>query len=107
MPADDPEWSQAVAAAVMLPVQAWQVGVDSTNVDTYAGTDPSALRIVGTEAFEPTLGLVADYPRRILAQVGNYEEIYQRNLGDSGLILDGSPNDLLANGGLQTAPPLS
>ena len=41
----------------------------------------------------------------IISQVGNYQEIFERNLAPIGLTLDGSPNDLWTNGGLQYVPP--
>ena len=62
--------------------------------------------ITGEVDFDPGFGLQPGYPRLVVSQVGNYEEIYLRNLGDSGLTLDGSANDLAVNGGLQLVPPL-
>lgn len=102
----DDAWSTAVEWAVMVTVQAWEAGIDSTNIDAYNGSDPAALVITGQAGFDPGLGLQPDYPRLVVSQVGNYEEIHRRNLGDRGLVLDGSANDLVANGGRMFAPPL-
>ena len=88
------------------PVQAWEVGLDSTNIDRYDGTDPTALIIAGLAEFDPGFGLQPAYTGLVVSQVGNYEEIYNANFGDSGLPLEGSANDLARNGGLMFAPPL-
>ena len=42
----------------------------------------------------------------MISQVGNYREIYEANFAGSGLTLDGSENDLVANGGSLRADPL-
>ena len=104
--AGDAEWAQAVRWAVMATVQAWEAGIDSTNVDTYTGSDPTSLIITGQTAFDPGLGLQPSYARLVVAQVGNYREIYEANFAGSGLDLDGSANDLVRNGGQLFAPPL-
>ncbi len=104
--ADDSQWATAVEWSVMLPVQAWEAGVDSSNIDSYSGNDTTAQLIAGEGEFDPGLGLQPGYPRLVITQVGNYEEIYLRNLADSGLVLAGSPNNLVANGGLLFVPPL-
>jgi len=41
----------------------------------------------------------------VIKQVGNYQEIFERNLSPIGLTLEGSPNDLWTNGGLLYTPP--
>jgi general L-amino acid transport system substrate-binding protein len=41
----------------------------------------------------------------VVEQVGNYQEIYERNIVPIGLTLEGSPNDLWTNGGLMYVPP--
>ena len=102
----DSEWTQAVSWAVAATIQAWEVGLDSTNVGSYDGSDPTSLIVTGQSDFDPGLGLQPAYPRLILDQVGNYEEIYNTSFADSGLPLDGSANDLARNGGLMIAPPL-
>ena len=58
-----------------------------------------------SDGFDPGLGLPPDYAVQIVSQVGNYQEIFERNLGPIGLTLAGSPNDLWSNGGLQYVPP--
>ncbi len=102
----DTEWAQAVNWAVMAPVQAWEFGLDSSTIGSYAGDDPNIQRFLGQTAdFDPGLGLPSDFAVKIVEGVGNYEEIYNRNIVPIGLSLEGSPNDLWTNGGLMYVPP--
>ena len=65
-----------------------------------------ALSEVGDAAIADVgLGLPTDFAYNIISQVGNYEEIFNANLGPIGLTLAGSPNDLWTNGGLMYVPP--
>ena len=102
----DTEWAQAVNWAVMATVQAWEFGLDSSTIGSYAGDDPNVLRFVGqSDGFDPGLGLPADFAVQVVEQVGNYEEIYNEHIVPIGLSLEGSPNDLWTNGGLMYVPP--
>jgi general L-amino acid transport system substrate-binding protein len=61
---------------------------------------------VGVDGFDPGLGLDTDFVVNIIQQVGNYQEIYDRNVGpDSPLGLEPGPNNLWTEGGLLYAPP--
>jgi general L-amino acid transport system substrate-binding protein len=101
----DTAWAQAVNWSVMATVQAWEFGLDSGSIGGYSGDDPNILNFVGTDGFDPGLGLPADFAVQVVSQVGNYEEIYNRNIIPIGLPLDGSNNDLWTNGGLMYVPP--
>ncbi len=102
----DTEWAQAVNWSVMATVQAWEFGLDSSNIASYSGDDPNVLRFTGQEdGFDPGLGLDPGFAVDIVTQVGNYKEIYDRNIVPIGLSLEGSPNDLWTNGGLMYVPP--
>jgi general L-amino acid transport system substrate-binding protein len=105
----DTEWAQAADWAVMAPIQAWEFGLDSTNVTSYAGDDPNIQRFVGqSDGFDPGLGLPADYAVQAVSQVGNYEEIYNLHItpiDPVSMALEGSSNDLWTNGGLMYIPP--
>lgn len=102
----DTEWAQAVNWSVMATVQAWEFGLDSSNIASYSGDDPNIKRFVGQEdGFDPGLGLDAGFAVTIVEAVGNYKEIYDRNIVPIGLQLEGSPNDLWTNGGLMYVPP--
>jgi general L-amino acid transport system substrate-binding protein len=99
----DTEWAQAVEWSVMATVQAYEFGLDSSNIASYSGSDPNILNFVGTDDFNPGLGLSSDFAVNVVSQVGNYAEIYNRfpELAP----LPGSVNDLWSNGGLMYVPP--
>ncbi len=99
----DTQWAQIVNWATMATVQAWEFGLDSTNIGSYSGNDPNILNFLGRDGFDPGLGLPTDFAIHVVEQVGNYEEIFNRypQLGT----LAGSVNDLWSNGGLMYVPP--
>ncbi len=99
----DTEWAQVVNWSVMATVQAWEFGLNSGNIGSYSGTDPNILNFIGTDNFDPKLGLPSDFAVQIVEQVGNYPEIY--NQFAELAPLDGSVNDLWSNGGLMYVPP--
>jgi general L-amino acid transport system substrate-binding protein len=105
VPDGDTEWAQAVNWAVMSTVQAWEFGLDSTNIGSYDGDDPNIIRFVGGDDFDAGLGLPSDFAVQVVEQVGNYEEIYNANIVPIGLALEGSPNALWTEGGLMYVPP--
>ena len=102
----------------MATIQAWEWGITSENVDTFLTSEDSSILTFlgqpvkdadGNEAIKDLgLGLDAEAFYRVIKQVGNYEEIFVRNLTPIGLTLAGSPNDLWTNGGsdVQPAVPL-
>jgi general L-amino acid transport system substrate-binding protein len=105
VPDGDTEWAQVVNWATMATVQAWEFGLDSSNIASYSGDNQDILNFLGTDGFDPGLGLPPDFAIQVVSQVGNYEEIYERNITPLGIQLSGSPNDLWTNGGLMYVPP--
>ena len=111
----DTQWAQQVNWATMATIQAWEYGISSENIDGFMDSEDSGIRRFlglpiegddGTSAvFDAGLGLDPEFAQNIIRQVGNYEEIFERNLGPISLNLGGSPNDLWTNGGLQYVPP--
>lgn len=101
----DTEWAQVVNWSVMSTVQAWEFGLDSSNIADYSGDDPNILNFVGADGFTPGVGLDPDFAINVVSQVGNYKEIYDAHIPALGLSLEGSPNDLWTNGGLMYVPP--
>ncbi len=99
----DTQWAQVVNWATMATVQAWEFGLDSSNIRSYDGNDPNIKRFLGHDDFDPGIGLPTEFAINVVEQVGNYEEIYTRHpeLG----VLDGTVNDLWSNGGLMYVPP--
>jgi len=108
----DSEWFDVVNWVVIATIQAEEFGLTSANVDSErAGTnpdeDPEVGRFLGlVDGFDPGLGLDADWAYNVISQVGNYEEIYLRNVGpDTPLGLPRGVNSLWTDGGLLYAPP--
>ncbi|MEJ7803551.1 MAG: hypothetical protein WKH68_09305 [Candidatus Limnocylindria bacterium] len=73
--------------------------------------DPVIQRLLGVtpadaEPFESGLGLEADWVATMIGAVGNYGEIYERNLGpETPFDLERGLNSLWTDGGLLYAPP--
>lgn len=111
----DSQWAQVVDWVVIATIQAEEFGVDSTNIDTFADTEDSSIRRFlgleittdeGTSIFDPGLGLPTDYAAQVIRTVGNYAEIYERNVGpDTPLGLERGINSLWTDGGLLYPPP--
>jgi len=105
----DSAWAQAVNWAIFATIQAEEFGITSENIDTFEGTDdPSIQRFLGQvvegdAVLDPGLGLPADFAYQVVKQVGNYGEIFERNLAPLGL--ERGVNALWSDGGLIYAPP--
>jgi general L-amino acid transport system substrate-binding protein len=113
VPLSDDEWFNVVKWVTFATIQAEEFGIDSTNVEDEAANseDPSVQRFLGVtpegaEPFEAGLGLEADWVVDVISQVGNYAEIFDRNLGpDTAFGLERGQNALWTDGGLLYAPP--
>jgi general L-amino acid transport system substrate-binding protein len=107
----DQQWGDLVRWVVNGIFIAEEKGITSANVaETAAGTpdDPEVSRLLGIEGnFGELLGLAPDFMVKVIQAVGNYGEIYDRNLGPSGTNIPraGSLNALWTDGGLIYAPP--
>lgn len=105
----DPKWSDAVRWIVFATMEAEELGLNSGNIDKIAAstTDPNVKRLLGKEGdLGKGLGLPNDYAVRIVKKVGNYGEMYDRNIGpNSTLKLDRGQNKLWKDGGLLYSPP--
>jgi general L-amino acid transport system substrate-binding protein len=111
----DTQWAQVVDWIILATILAEEFGIDSTNVDTFADTEDAGIRNFlglevetesGTAPFDPGLGLATDFAAQVIRAVGNYAEIYERNVGpDTPLGLERGVNALWTDGGLLYAPP--
>jgi general L-amino acid transport system substrate-binding protein len=104
----NPEWSNIVRWTVYTLIEAEEQGIDSKNVDQkLSSNDPVTKRLLGAEGdLGKGLGLTNDFAVRVIKKVGNYGEIYDRNLGtQSQLKIERGPNNLWSKGGLMYAPP--
>ncbi|HET7714049.1 MAG TPA: amino acid ABC transporter substrate-binding protein [Bauldia sp.] len=107
--ADDPQWALIVKWVYFALLNAEELGVASDTIDAALASDkPEVRRLVGTDgAFGEEMGLTRDWAARIIRAVGNYGEIYERNLGvDSTLGIPRGMNQLWNRGGIQYAPPI-
>ncbi len=104
----DTQWAQVVNWATMATVQAEEFGITSANLGNFLESENTNIRLflglpIEGEVVEVGLGLPADFAQRIISQVGNYGEIYERNLAPLGL--ERGPNALWTDGGLMYSPP--
>lgn len=104
----DDQWSDIITWVLNATITAEEKGVTSANVDQMKSSkDPEILRLLGVEGNQGgELGLKKDWAYQIIKQVGNYGEIFERNIGvDTPIGLARGLNALWTNGGLQYSPP--
>ncbi len=105
----DNEWGDVVRWVYYATLEAEEYGVTSENVDDLRqnSKNPTVRRLLGVEdEFGKFLGIPQDWAYQVIKQVGNYGEIFERNLGQSTpLKIDRGINDLWTRGGLQYAMP--
>ena len=107
---DDPEWETIVRWVLLVLVLAEEEGVTRDNLDLkatavvgqIASLSEDEKRLVGQ-----AMGLTKGWALRAVAAVGNYGEIFERNLGrGSALGIERGLNHLWTRGGLMYAPPI-
>jgi len=105
----DDQWFQIVRWSLIAMINAEELGVNSGNVGPMMDSDnPSIRRLLGTEgSFGDGIGLSNDWALHIIKQVGNYNEVYERNVGlNTPLKLGRGVNELWTNGGLMYGSPI-
>jgi general L-amino acid transport system substrate-binding protein len=105
----DDAWFDIVRWVHFAMLIAEESGVTSANVDDQLkSTIPAVKRLLGTDGNQgEALGLTNDWAYRIIKLVGNYGEVFERDVGQlSPLKLPRGYNALWSNGGLQYAPPI-
>jgi general L-amino acid transport system substrate-binding protein len=105
----DDQWFDIVKWTLFAMLNAEELNINSKNVDEMLKSDnPEIKRLLGTEGnFGEQLGLTKDWVVRIVKQVGNYGESFERNVGQgSPLKIDRGLNRLWTKGGIQYAPPV-
>ncbi len=106
---DDPQWVDLVRWVHHAMLNAEEFGVTRENVERMRTSDhPEVRRLLGTEGqFGDALGLTNDWAVRIIKHVGNYGEVFERNLGEgSRLRIKRGQNALWTRGGLQYGLPI-
>ena len=112
----DSQWAQVIDWVTISTIQAEEFGITSENVDTFGDTEDAAIRrFLGleitdddgnTSVFDAGLGLDPGFAAAVVAAVGNYAEIYDRNVGPAtALGLERGVNALWTDGGLLYPPP--
>ena len=105
----DDQWFDVVKWTLYTMLNAEELGVSSRNVDdALKSNQPEIRRLLGVEGnFGEQLGLTKDWAVRIVKQVGNYGEVFDRNVGaGSKLGISRGINRLWTKGGIQYAPPV-
>ncbi len=106
----DEEWFDVVRWTLYAQLNAEELGVSSVNVEELAKStkNPDIARLLGAEGeYGKDLKLNKDWAVQIVKQVGNYGEIFERNVGaGSQLKIERGLNALWNKGGLQYAPPV-
>ncbi len=104
----DDAWFNVVRWSFNAMVAAEEAGITSANADEMLkSTNPEVKRILGVEGtMGANLGLSADWAYKIIKQVGNYGEVFERNVGvATPLKIERGLNALWNKGGLQYSPP--
>jgi general L-amino acid transport system substrate-binding protein len=105
----DDQWFDIVKWVYFAMLDAEELNVTSKNVDDMVKSDnPEVKRLLGTEGnYGEQLGLTKDWIVRIVKLVGNYGEVFDRNVGQgSPLKINRGLNALWSKGGVQYAPPV-
>jgi general L-amino acid transport system substrate-binding protein len=105
----DDQWFNIVRWTHFAMLSAEELTIASANADEALQSEsPDIRRLLGVDGdFGEGLGLSADWAYRVVKQVGNYGEVFERNLGQaSPLAMERRQNALWSNGGLMYAPPV-
>ena len=104
----DAEWFNIVRWSLFAMLDAEELGVNSKNVDEMKNSkNPEVKRLLGVDVIKHGLGVKDDWAYQIVKQVGNYAEVFDRNVGaGSPLKIARGLNALWNKGGIQYAPPI-
>jgi len=104
----DNQWKDIVNYSVLAMINAEELGITSKNIDEkMKSNDPKVKRFLGViPGNGKALGLDEKWAYNIIKQVGNYGEIFERNVGvNTSLGIKRGLNALWKNGGLMYSPP--
>ncbi len=104
----DNQWKDIVNYSILAMINAEELGISSKNVDEkLKSTDPKVKRFLGVSPGNgKALGLDEKFAYNIVKQVGNYGEVFERNVGiHTPLMIERGLNALWTNGGLLYSPP--
>lgn len=100
---DDPAWADLARWTLFLLINAEEAGWSSKTADDMPDTIP----LEALQSAAKKMGIQEDWAKNVIRAVGNYGEIFNRNIGkDSPLKLERGLNALWTNGGILYAPPM-
>ena len=105
----DDQWFDVIRWTHYAMINAEELGVTKANVDEMAkSANPEVKRLLGSEGdFGKGMGLSKDWAYQLIKNVGNYGEIFEKNVGEgSRLKIRRGLNNLWTKGGIQYAPPI-
>jgi general L-amino acid transport system substrate-binding protein len=106
---DDQRFRDVVTWTLRALIAGEELGLTAANVREMAASsaNPEVQRLLGRSGdFANDLGVAADWAVQAIAAVGNYGEMFERNLGSGSRVnLDRGQNNLWSNGGLMYVPP--
>jgi general L-amino acid transport system substrate-binding protein len=105
----DDQWFDVAKWTLYAMINAEELNITQKNVDEMLkSTNPDVKRFVGSEGnYGEQLGLPKDWAVQIVKAVGNYGEVFDRNVGAaSPLKIERGLNKLWNKGGIQYAPPV-
>ena len=105
----DDAWLNVVKWSLFALINAEEMGISQATLDQALKSEkPDVKRFVGTEgSYGAQLGLGKDWAVLIVKNVGNYGEVFERNVGSgSKLGIPRGINQLWSTGGIQYAPPI-
>jgi general L-amino acid transport system substrate-binding protein len=107
---DDPRWHAALTWVVYSTFEAEEHGITSANLPTFVKTtDPYLQKFLGVNGtLGKDFGMQPDFVQKIIAAVGNYGDIYNRNIGPKtpySIERKGSLNAAWNEGGMMYSPP--
>ncbi|PWL16204.1 amino acid ABC transporter substrate-binding protein [Falsochrobactrum shanghaiense] len=103
----DPKWVNVVRTTYYGLIEAEELGINQANIDEMQKSeDPEIQRFLGVAGnVGEAMGIPNDFMVKVLQSVGNYDDIWQRNLGaNSPMKLPRGMNELYTNGGLLWSP---
>jgi len=104
---NDSQFADVVDWAVFATFQAEEYGITSENIGDFMGSDDINIqRFLGMtdDGYGDALGIPNSFAADIVSLIGNYGEIYERNVTPIGVARDGSLNALWTEGGLMYSP---
>jgi general L-amino acid transport system substrate-binding protein len=104
----DDKWYDIVNFSVLALIEAEELGITSQNVDEMLKSkDPKIQRFLGVNPGNgEALGLDENWAYKIVKFIGNYGEVFERNVGvNTPLKIERGLNALWTNGGLMYSPP--